>query len=95
MFVFLDWRWEDYTCVFILWHIGPLLGKDLEANTDNSRCYPTAREEHLYNNRATAGNGGVLKTIGATQLVVSCELSFAREALKILSERLKLKNLHC
>jgi hypothetical protein len=50
---------------------------------DNSRCYAAARETHLYNNRVTAGKGVILKTTGATQLVVSCELSSAREAVKI------------
>jgi hypothetical protein len=39
--------------------------------------------------------GVILKTIGATQLIVSWELSSAREAVKIEPEGVKLKNLHC
>jgi hypothetical protein len=75
---------------YILCRIDPLLGNGA-VNT------PLQRQSYCWKRCFLYGPWRVvmLKTIGAIQLVVSWELSSAREAMKIGSECRKLKNLHC
>jgi hypothetical protein len=40
-----------------LWHIDPLLGKDLETNNETTAVAMQQRGKHAYNNRVAVGNG--------------------------------------
>jgi hypothetical protein len=46
MFIFLDWRREDYARAFILWRIDPLLGKSLETNNETTAVAMQRRCKH-------------------------------------------------
>jgi hypothetical protein len=88
-----------------LWRIVPLQGKDLEANNETTAVAIQRRGKHASTTRDTVGNGVFCSARQRSYLEdnwgdpVSCqllaELSSAREAVKIGSEREKLNNLHC
>jgi hypothetical protein len=86
----------------ILRRIDPLLGKDLE--TDETTAVAVQRRgKHTFITLdllletcflLDPCKGITLKTVGASQLVVSWELSSARESVKIGPKRMKMKSLH-
>jgi hypothetical protein len=65
---------ESMSPRFLLWCIDPLLGKNLETNNETTAVAMQQRDKHACTTRQLLLET-VYKTIGATQLVVSCQLS--------------------